>query len=124
MQIRVRQSPLCDTTIAAAAAQNDSPVTLTTVVGLYPGSVVSISRAGVQIARQRVIAVDHAQSQIELTGGAAAALQVGDTVVSQEVRLIVELLGTDGKVNKDEAFDNLAMDPRSSPLCTQHCGCF
>lgn len=111
VQIRVRPSPLCDTTMAAAAAQNDSPVTLTTVVGLHPGSVVSISRAGVEIARQRVTAVDHAQNQVELTGGAAVALQVDDVVVSQEVALIVELLGADGKVSMDEAFDNLAMDP-------------
>lgn len=111
VQIRVRPSPLCDTTMAAAAAQNDSPVTLTTVVGLHPGSVVSISRAGVEIVRQRVTAVDHAQNQVELTGGAAVALQVDDVVVSQEVTLIVELLGADGKVSMDEAFGNLAMDP-------------
>lgn len=111
VQIRVRPSPLCDTTVFVAAAQNDSPVTLTTVVGLHPGSVISITRAGVEIARQRITAVDHAQNQVELTGGAAVALQVDDTVVSQEVTLIVELLGADGKVSLDEAFVNLAMDP-------------
>ncbi len=111
LQIRSRPSPLCDTTMSAAAAQDDSPVTLTTVVGLHPGSVVSITRGDDEIARQRVTSVDHAENQIDLADGAAVALQQGDRVVSQEFALIVELLGVDGKVSMDEAFDNLAVDP-------------
>lgn len=111
LQVRARLSPLCETTVAAGAAQNDNPITLTTAVGLYPGSVVSIQRAGAEIARQRVTAVDQGENQIELDGGAAVALNPDDVVISQEFALVIELLGADGKVAMDEAFDNLAIDP-------------
>lgn len=111
LQVRIAASPICESSVAVAAAQNDSPVTLATTVGLFPGSVVSIRRAGVEIARQRVDAVNQDLSEVELTGGAAVALVVGDAVVSQEFTLIAELLGADGKVSMDEAFANLSVDP-------------
>ena len=111
LRVRVRPSPATETLVAMAAAQNDSPVTLRTAVGLHVGSVVSIRRAGAEIARQRVTGVDQSANQIELAGGAAVALQEGDAVVSQEFSLIVELLDADGKVATDEVFDRLAVDP-------------
>ncbi|MFZ5961677.1 phage tail sheath family protein [Thalassococcus sp. BH17M4-6] len=128
VQVRIGASPLCESTVGVAAAQNDSPVTLTTSVGLHPGSVVSILRdnAGTleEIARQRVNAVDQNLSEVELEGGAAVALQAGDVVVSQEFTLIVELLGADGKVAQDEAFASLATDPAHPSYAPNIVGAF
>jgi len=118
VRIRVRPSPLTETVVATAAAENDSPITLGTAVGLQIGSVISIHRGGAEIARQRVTGVDQSANEVELDGGAAAALQVDDIVVSQEFSLIVELLDATGRVASTEAFDNLALDsghPRYAP---------
>ena len=111
LRVRVRPSPLTETVVAAAAGQDDSPITLCTAVGLQVGSVLSIRRGGAEIARQRVTGVDQSANEVELDGGAAVELQVGDVVVSQEFSLIVELLDASGRVASDEAFDNLALDP-------------
>jgi phage tail sheath protein FI len=114
LRIRVRPSPLTETTVAAAAGAGDSPVTLGTAVGLQIGSVVSIQRAGAEIARQRVTGVTQSSNEIEFDGGAAVDLRVGDAAVSQEISLIFELLDADGRVAMDEAFDTLALDPAHS----------
>jgi phage tail sheath protein FI len=114
LRIRVRPSPLTETTVAAAAGAGDSPVTLATAVGLQIGSVVSIQRAGAEIARQRVTGITQSSNEIELDGGVAVDLQVGDAVVSQEISLILELLDADGRVAVDEVFDTLALDPAHS----------
>ena len=119
LRIRVRPSPLTETVVAADAAQDDSPVTLGTAVGLQIGSVISIRRGGTEIARQRVTGVDQSANQIELDGGAAveflaadaATNRAADAVVSQEFSLVVELLDAAGRVASTEAFDNLALDP-------------
>lgn len=114
LRIRIRPSPLTETTVAAAAAAGDSPVVFGTAVGLQIGSVVSIRRAGAEIARQRVTGVVQSANEVEFDGGAAVALQVDDAVVSQEITLIIELLDADGRVAMDEAFDTLALDPAHS----------
>lgn len=126
VQMRIGASPLCESTVAVAAAQNDSPVTLATTVGLHIGSVVSIQRGDplVEIARQRVTGVNQNLSEIDFDGGVAVALQVGDVVVSQEFTMIVELLGADGKVDRDEAFANLAIDPAHSRYAPNILGAF
>jgi phage tail sheath protein FI len=119
LRIRVRPSPLTETVVAADAAQDDSPITLGTAVGLQIGSVISIRRDGTEIARQRVTGVDQSANEIELDGGAAVPLQAADpatgqaadAVVSQEFSLVVELLDAAGRVASTEAFDNLALDP-------------
>ena len=117
LRIRVRPSPLTETTVIDPAAIGDSPVTLGTAVGLQVGSVVAILRDPggggdpAEIARQRVTGVNQADNEVEFDGGTDVALQPGDLVVSQEFALIVELLDEDGRVGSDEAFDNLALDP-------------
>ncbi|MCX7288984.1 MAG: phage tail sheath subtilisin-like domain-containing protein [Rhodobacterales bacterium] len=111
LRVRARPAALCVTTIAAAAAQNDSPISVVSAVGLVAGSVIAISRAGAEIARQRVSAVNQRSGEVELAGGAAVALQVDDSVTSQEFALTVELLDAAGRVVMDEVFDTLAADP-------------
>lgn len=114
LRLRVRASPSTSTTVSEAAAASDSPVELTTTVGLHPGSVVAVLAPGApptELARQRVTAIDRAANEVEFAGGAAAAFAAGSLVVSQEFTLIVERIGPDGKVLEDEAFDFLALDP-------------
>ena len=124
LRVRARLSPLCETTVAVAAAQNDSPISLGSAVGLVAGSVIAIRRAGSEIARQRVTAVDQRSNEVELAGGASVALQVGDTVVSQEFSLTVELLDATGRVTMDEVFDTLAMDPAHHRYAPRILGAF
>ena len=109
LRVRAAAAPLNETTVMAGAGVGDSPVTFGTGVGLYPGSVVTITRGGTLIARQRVTGVSGVE--VELDGGAAAPLFVDDVVTSQEFALTVELLDENNRVTVDEAFDNLAQDP-------------
>jgi phage tail sheath protein FI len=111
LRVRTRPSPLSTTVVVGAVAEGGSPATVRSSVGLQIGSVVNIQRAGTEIARQRVTALDRATNQVELAGGAAVALADGDAVVSSEFSLIIELLDANGKIAEDEAFDNLALDP-------------
>lgn len=124
LRVRARPSPLCETTVATAAAQNDSPISLGSAVGLVAGSVIAITRAGAEIARQRVAAVDQRNNEVELVGGAAVALQVGDVVTSQEFSLAVELLDATGRVTMDEVFDTLAVDPAHHRYAPRILGAF
>lgn len=124
LRVRSRPSALCATTIATAAAQNDSPVTVVSAVGLVTGSVISITRAGAEIARQRVVAVDQRSGEVELAGGSAVALQAGDVVTSQEFALTVELLDAGGRVAMDEVFDTLALDPAHHRYAPRILGAF
>ena len=124
LRLRARATPVCETTIATAAAQDDSPVRVVSAVGLVPGSVVSIRRAGAEIARQRVSRADTGSGEVELEGGADVALQVGDTVMSQEFGLTVELLDAAGKVTMDESFDSLAVDPAHHRYAPRIIGAF
>ena len=112
LQIQVRPSPMNETTVATLASHGDSPVILTSTVGLFPGSVISILREGVEITRQRITAVDQATNEVELTGGAGVNLLADDEVVSQEFTLIVELLDDSERVSMNERFNNLAVDPQ------------
>ncbi|ARE41832.1 Phage tail sheath protein FI [Rhodovulum sp. P5] len=121
LRVRATAAPLNETTVAVAALTGDSPITLGTGVGLYPGSVVSIARAGTEIARQRVTGTSGAE--VELEGGAAVDLNLGDTVTSLEFALTVELLDETGRVAMDESFDSLAQDPthpRYAPTIVGH----
>lgn len=111
LRVRTRLSALCETVVTGAVAQNGSTVPVRSVVGLQIGSVVSIARAGTEIARQRVTAVYQATSEIEFGGGVAVAVQADDAVVSQEFLIVTELLDANGTVVVDETFDHLAMDP-------------
>ena len=109
LRVRATAAPLSETTVAVAAGAGDSPVSLGTGVGLYPGSVISIVRGTTEIARQHVTGVNGVE--VELAGGADAALQVGDVVTSEEFALTIELLDEDGRVASGEVFDSLAQDP-------------
>ena len=124
LQIRISASPLAETAVANAAGAGASPITLGSAVGLHVGSVVSIRRGGAEIARQRVIGVNQGDNEADLQGGAAVALQAGDTVVSQEITMIVELLDADGRVSIDEAFGSLAMDPEHPRYAPRIVGAF
>jgi phage tail sheath protein FI len=117
LRISVRLSSILETTVAAEAAQNQTPIRLNATFGLSAGSVLEVRRTEGDppvtsvILRQRVTGVTIATGEVDLDGGADAALEEGDAVFSQEFDLIVERLDENDKVVESEVFVNLGVDP-------------
>lgn len=124
LRISIRPSSVVSTTVAAAAAVDDSPITLASAFGVSVGSALEVSRAAVRQLRQRVTDVDLAAGQVDLDGGADAALQVGDTAATVEFDLIVERLDENDRVVEDETFEGLAMDPAHPSYAPRIVGAF
>lgn len=112
-QLRVRSAAnaLVETTtqdgVIAPAGTNQ--LTLTSAFGLYDGSVIMIGGT----TRAEVASVDTSTGIVTLTANLAAEVAAGTPVASQEFALIVERLGSDGKVAESELFENLS-------LCSEH----
>jgi len=111
LRISVRPSSILETAVGQAADAGDNPIVLDATFGLAPGSVLHITRGGADVLRQRVAGVDSSQNEVNLAGGAAAALQAGDRAVSTEFDLIVERIDAGNRVVESEEFVNLSLDP-------------
>jgi hypothetical protein len=126
LRIRVRPASILETAVADDAAQATNPVALDATFGLAAGSVLSVSRGAplAQILRQRVTAVSTATNEVDLAGGAAAALQEDDVAVSLEFDLVIERLNDEGKVVESEAFADLGLDPGHNRYAPRIVGAF
>lgn len=130
LRIRVRAANTLETTVAAAAAQNASPIRLNASFGLAPGSVLDVTRTSgtppvaSPVLRQRVIAINNATNEVDFQNGAAAAVQIGDNARSLEFDLIVERLDENGKVVEAELFAELGMDPEHTRYARTIVGAF
>ncbi len=126
LRITVRQASILETTVAVAAAQNDSPIKLNATFGLGKGSVLDVKRGTppAPVMRQRVSGVSTATNEVDFAGGAAVALQAGDTAASLEFDIIVEHLNSEGKVTESEAFLNLGLDPDHNRYALKIVGLF
>jgi phage tail sheath protein FI len=124
LRVRIAQTSILETTVAAGAGAGDAVVELGAIFGLSAGSVLDVKRAATDILRQRVIGVDLAQNEVELSGGVGAALLLNDDATSVEFDLIVERLNGDGKVVESEAFSGLGVDPSHTSYAPKIVGAF
>jgi hypothetical protein len=124
LRVSVRSTSTLSTTVTQAAAQNDSPIRLGAVFGLAAGSVLDVTRGNSAILRQRVTGANPATNEVDLAGGAAAALLVSDAAGSVEYDLIIEHLNAEGKVTESEAFLGLGIDPEHNRYAPKIVGAF
>jgi uncharacterized protein len=98
---------LFEGTLAAATAQDDTVLSLSTVVGLHRGSLLAIGGTG---ETAEVLSVDAEEQAVTLVPGSLPALDAGTPLASQEFSLLIERFDHDRPV-ESERFDGLSQHP-------------
>lgn len=113
LRVTVTGASIAETTTGAAIPADATVVTLTSAIGVYPGSVLDFG----DDVRAEVAAVDPASRVVTLTAAVGAAQAAGTPVRTQEFTLVVERV-ENGRAVESERFDRLsvgAAHPRYAP---------
>lgn len=116
LRVTVAPDSIAETTTKDPADASDTGLSLTSVVGVYPGSVLVLDDAS-GVLRAQVTAVDSSTGMVTLAGPPGRALPAGTTVTTQEFTLAVDRM-ENGRAAESERFERLSVGdkhPRYAP---------
>ena len=111
VRVTVTPASALATAFADDAADGAPFITLTSTLGVAPGTHLDVDRAAGGTTTHHVVTRVQGQDVYldgGLTGGAAAE---GDTATTREFALLVERVGADGRVVESESFTGLSLAP-------------